>query len=172
MRRRSLVALLSTGIMAAAALSSGACEDDPVAHPCTNIPPGGCPLSDGVACEDPTCLAVYLCRSNNVWELSQMCPAHEGGIADAAGGVLDGGDAEAGDAAAGTPTAEFDASLDAPPGANGGPGCEDLQVPDCSLGLALACGPGCCGCGDLFVCNQGGWDVWGECTDGGIVQGR
>jgi hypothetical protein len=163
-RRRSLVVLFSTGIVVTAALSSGACTDDTVAHPCTNIPPGGCPLSHGVACEDPACLAVYLCRPDNVWELGQLCPVHDAGIADASGDAPDSRDGEAS-----APPASFDASIDAPPGANGGPGCEELQLPDCSLGLALACGAGCCGCGDLFVCNQGGWDVWGACTDAGVV---
>ena len=39
----------------------------------------------------------------------------------------------------------------APFGAFGGPGCADLEPPDCPLGLALSCNA-CCGCEDLFVC--------------------
>jgi hypothetical protein len=57
-----------------------------------------------------------------------------------------------------------DASIDAPPGAYGGPGCGALQSPDCSLGFALACPSGCCDCEDLFVCENGGWNAWGSCT--------
>jgi hypothetical protein len=65
----------------------------------------------------------------------------------------------------------FDADIDAPPGAFGGPGCESLVVPDCALGVALACGAGCCGCEDLYVCENGGWDLWGSCGDAGPQQG-
>ena len=67
----------------------------------------------------------------------------------------------------------FDVSIDAPPGAYGGPGCVDLEQPDCSLGTALACGgtADCCGCQDLYVCSNGGWVPWGECTDAGITPG-
>ena len=45
------------------------CEDNYVVpQPCSNIPAGGCPLSHGVACEDPACEASYACRENNGWE--------------------------------------------------------------------------------------------------------
>lgn len=134
-----------------------ACEDASIAVPCSNIPPGGCPLSRGVACEDPACEAVYLCREGNVWELREHCPPREAG-------VVDGGSA---DVASPSP---FDAGVyDVPPGAFGGPGCTSLQIPDCSLGLALACGEGCCGCEDLFVCEDRGWNLWGACVDGRIT---
>ena len=43
------------------------------------------------------------------------------------------------------------------------PGAVALQAPDCSLGLALACPQGCCGCEDLFVCENGGWSYWATC---------
>ena len=36
------------------------------------------------------------------------------------------------------------------------------QAPDCSLGFALACPMGCCGCEDLFVCQGGGWSYCGD----------
>jgi len=29
--------------------------------------------------------------------------------------------------------------------------------------------PDCCGCVDLWVCDNGGWNIWAECVDGGIV---
>jgi hypothetical protein len=62
-----------------------------------------------------------------------------------------------------------DVSIDVE-GAFGGPGCVDLQAPDCPLGLAISCPNGCCGCEDLFVCRNGGWNLWGQCVDGGITQ--
>lgn len=134
----------------------GACSDRPVPQPCSNIPAGGCPLSRGVACEDPACEAVYLCRPNDVWELHQRCPMRESRSLED-GGI--GPEAE---------SPMFDASIDAPPGAFGGAGCESLQAPDCPLGIALACGAGCCGCEDLFVCENNGWTPWGSCADGRI----
>jgi hypothetical protein len=108
-----------------------------------------------VACDDPTCEAVYACRAGNVWELDHACPPHDAAARPAA-------DANAPDAR--------DASSDAPPGANGGPGCDALQAPDCALGLALVCPVGCCDCEDLFVCQSGGWTLWGTCSpDAGVV---
>lgn len=129
-----------------------ACSDDAVPEPCTNIPPGGCPRSHGVACEDPTCEAIYLCRPNNVWELSERCPARDAAPEPDAQPVAD--------AAPFTPDA-----TNLPPGAYGGPGCEPLQAPDCSVGFAAACGPGCCECEDLFICEDNGWTLWGACGD-------
>ena len=134
-----------------------ACDDGPVPEPCTNIPAGGCPRSRGVACQDPACEAVYLCRPNDVWELYERCPSRDAGARE---------DADVEDADASAPA--FDASIDAPPGAFGGPGCEALQSPDCALGIALSCGPGCCGCEDLYVCEDRGWTLWGTCADGGV----
>jgi hypothetical protein len=147
-----VVALLGAAL---ALVGLASCEDDPTAQPCTGVPEGGCPLSRGVACEDPTCEAVYACRPNNVWELERTCPPREAGAPrDAATDV---------DAAPTEDARAFDASIDAPPGANGGPGCGSLQTPDCSLGLALSCPSGCCGCEDLFVCENGGWTYWATC---------
>lgn len=139
-------------------VAAPACNSDtPTAHECTGVPPGGCPLSHGVACDDPTCEAVYACRSGNVWELDHACPPH-----DAAARPEAATDASVPDVS--------DAAIDAPPGANGGPGCGTLQSPDCSLGFALACPSGCCDCEDLFVCQNGGWTVWGTCSpDAGVA---
>ncbi|HEY8074319.1 MAG TPA: hypothetical protein VIF62_09420 [Labilithrix sp.] len=148
--------------LAAAPLIAIACSDGAASsQPCTDIPEGGCPLSHGVACDDPTCEAVYACNANNTWSLDHACPPH-----DASTG-FDANVADASDASL------FDANIDAPPGAFGGPGCEDLEPPDCELGLVLDCPSGCCGCEDLFVCNNGGWDPWGTCSlDGGIQQSK
>jgi hypothetical protein len=136
-----------------------ACTDEPTARSCTGIPAGGCPRSHGVACEDPSCEAVYLCRANNVWEIEQRCPAKTAPIPGQR-------PEDAGSDAPAAPV--FDAAIDAPPGAFGGPGCDSLQSPECALGLALSCGEGCCGCEDLFVCEAGGWTLWGACADGGL----
>ena len=135
------------------------CEDNYVVpQPCSNIPDGGCPLSHGVACEDPACEAIYACRENNVWEFRANCPGRD------AGGPTDAFVPETG--------TSIDANIDAPPGSFGGPGCEELIEPDCALGIALACGTHCCGCEDLFVCANGGWELWGSCGDAGPEQSR
>lgn len=140
------------GLIASAAF---ACGDSITDTPCVGVPEYGCPLSHGVACEDPTCKAIYACRPNNVWELVKECPNYD----PDAGKIPD----------AGPTTSIIDASPDAPPGAYGGAGCENLQDPDCALGLALACTNGCCGCEDLYVCTNGAWDLWGQCSpDGGV----
>ncbi len=148
------------GVLGLVVTAASACSDDlPIAAPCTNIPQGGCPVARGVSCDDPSCEAVYACRPGDVWELEKACPAREGGArVDGAVASSDAG-------------APFDAAIDAPPGAFGGPGCSSLVLPDCALGLALACGADCCGCEDLFVCREGGWDLWGSCGDGGVRQG-
>jgi hypothetical protein len=153
------VAALSAASALVLAIS---CGDDPTPQPCTGIPDGGCPRSRGVACEDPACRAVYLCRPGNVWELERVCPSSEAGAFDAS--VLDAGE----DA-----SSVVDANIDAPPGAFGGPGCAALQLPDCTLGFALICPTSdCCGCEDLFVCENGGWSPWGVCGDGGPLSTR
>lgn len=133
-----------------------ACGDSPQPIICHDIPAGGCPSDNGVACSDPTCTASYLCNlADGTWVLEGPCAAHEGGAPDAA--------ADAPHEAGTTPK---DASIDAPPGSNGGPGCAPLQPPDCTLGDALACpaSAGCCNCDDLFVCQNGGWNHWGTCN--------
>ena len=151
MKRASLV-LVTLASFAAALIAVPACEDVTADHACTGIPAGGCPLSRGVACEDPACESVYACRPGNVWELDHKCPAHEASVPR-----------EASTDAPAEVSRPFDASADAPPGANGGPGCGPLQTPDCTLAFALSCPSGCCDCEDLFVCQNGGWTYWATC---------
>lgn len=139
-------------------LLASACDSAPTPAPCHEIPDGGCPVDNGAnVCQDPSCDAVYACV-DGAWQLEQTCPPrpHEAGV----NGV------DASDAGS-----TFDANIDAPPGAWGGPGCLDLQMPDCPAGEGLACvqQPDCCGCTDLWACDDGGWTLWGECADGGIV---
>ena len=154
-RSSVIVGALTAAVLAILA----SCSDAPTAETCSDIPAGGCPLSNGVACQDPACTAVYACRPNKVWELDHACPPHDGGVPAEAS-------SEAGAAADASPEGSrpFDASIDAPPGASGGPGCGVLQAPDCTLGFALACPMGCCGCEDLFVCQNGGWNYYATCT--------
>jgi hypothetical protein len=146
-------------ILALVALGAAACDSTPPPRLCDDVPAGGCPLSNGVACEDPTCQAVYACN-DGVWSFDHACPTVDAGIVDATV------DADADEMPA------FDAaSIDAPPGSFGGPGCTDLEAPDCPLGEAIVCGPGCCDCEELYVCVDMGWTDWGSCSpDGGIVQ--
>ena len=156
---RRLRVSLAAALLAGALVAPLACGDGDVpARPCTDIPAGGCPLAHGVACEDPSCEAVYACLPGNLWELRARCPAHDGAAESGTRPSTE-------DAAVGP---AFDASIDAPPGAFGGPGCPSLASPDCPLGVALACARGCCGCEDLYVCANGGWDLWGACGDAGV----
>lgn len=152
--RAPMVAVALVGAASALVASIAAC-DAPLATTCKNVPPGGCPLSHGVACQDPECEAAYACTDDG-WVLHHVCPARDAGrdanvVRDAA-----------------LESASRDAAIDAPPGAYGGPGCGDLQAPDCALGVALGCTSGCCGCEDLFVCKKGGWSLWGICEGGQI----
>jgi hypothetical protein len=155
---RTLVCL---ALGAAFAVAAACTTSSPEAHLCTDVPDGGCPLSYGVACDDPACAAAYACNPDGTWTLDHVCPARDGG---------------GGDAGADTgPAPGFDASgIDAPPGAGGGPGCADPEMPDCWLDQALTCAPGssdpCCGCEDLFVCTGGTQALWGYCRpDAGVV---
>jgi hypothetical protein len=163
MRRSPLALLVSLG--AGAACLALSCEDTSPPVPCVNAPPGGCPEDFGAnVCEDPSCHAVYVCKDGN-WVFDRTCGARDGAAeasspADAAiltreAGGSDGGSLE----------------IDAPLGAFGGPGCISLQEPDCPLGVALACSD-CCGCQDLYVCADGGWNQWGVCADGSAVASR
>jgi hypothetical protein len=154
MRARLLAFLLAFGAATGAVVA--ACDTPPTATRCTNIPEGGCPRQYGVSCEDLSCAAIYLCRAGNVWELERTCPARDGAAGDASGG----------DAGEGGSSRDVDTDVE---GAWGGPGCAPLQPPDCMLGTAVACGgqAGCCGCDDLYVCRDGGWDLWGFCGPGG-----
>lgn len=158
MKRIAIVGLaLAAAALAAIAV---ACSDQQI-QSCHAIPAGGCPLAgNGAECQDPSCAAAYGCdETTGTWIFDHACPAQDGGnVQDAST------DADAGK------DANFDANIDAPPGAFGGPGCVTLQPPDCPLGEALICSAGCCGCSDLWVCNDGGWDPWGTCSDdAGIV---
>ena len=160
MVRQGVVLLLPLAFVAAIFACNNGTQID---HPCTDIPDGGCPLADGLSCDDPACAAVYLCREGNVWELDKTCPLHA--PSDAA--VVDASfDADAADTGK-SPIS--DAAIDAPAGAYGGPGCVELELGDCPLGLALACSSSCCGCDDLYVCNAGNWNFWGYCGPNGPV---
>lgn len=135
-----------------------ACGDTSSPVLCKDIPDGGCPLSHGVACDDPACAAAYACFEGK-WSLDHTCPARDAGPADA-------NDEGATDAS----PPPRDAGFDVPPGASGGPGCADLLPPDCPLATVIACPSNrCCGCEDLFVCADGGWSTWGACGDGGTL---
>jgi len=148
--------------------AAAACNSDPSAViACRDVPDGGCPSDHGATvCDDPTCNAVYACV-NGSWVFDKTCPPHPH---DASVDAL--ADATS-DATVDSTSSIPDVSIDVPPGAYGGPGCSDLQTPDCSLGAALACAtvPGCCDCQNLYVCANGGWNAWGTCGDAGIVPG-
>jgi hypothetical protein len=137
-----------------------ACDSTPTPVECHNIPAGGCPQDNGadVCGGDMSCTAVYDCV-NGGWVFDQMCPprAHDASTDTGASDVT-------------TPVS--DVHLDAPPGSFGGPGCTDLETPDCSVGTALLCAGAtdCCGCTDLWVCQNGAWVSWGTCGDAGVVQ--
>jgi hypothetical protein len=136
-----------------------ACKDTPPPAQCGNLAAPACPEDNGAdVCSDPTCASVYACQSGT-WSFLKDCPAYD---PEAGAHPI-----EAGDDASSAP----DVSIDAPPGAYGGPGCIDLQNPDCALGTAISCGgsAGCCDCQDLYVCQNGSWVTWGACTDAGIV---
>lgn len=134
-----------------AAVLTGCDDATPSVSTCRDIPAGGCPLAHGVACDDPACAAAYACR-DGAWVIDHVCASRDAS-ADARP-VVDAGPA--------------DATIDVP-GANGGPGCGPLQSPDCPLATALSCGASCCGCEDLYVCLDAGWELWGSCADGGAV---
>ncbi len=137
-----------------------ACDEVPAQTPCQNIPTGGCPNNSDSVCQDPTCASIYDCV-NGDWVYDYTCPAPEAGAAP---------DSSTPDAFEEQPTPRDAAGIDAPPGSGGGPGCPDLQSPDCSLDTALACPNGeCCDCEDLWYCQNGGWLPWGQCVDGGLV---
>ena len=157
MRHPLLAVLLAVVIGGPAATS--ACNDPARVAVCNDLAAPGCPADqDADVCSDLQCAAVYAC-DNGTWSMVATCPNYS---ADAAAHPAEAGSGDAASA--------FDAPFDAPPGAFGGPGCVDLQEPDCPLGTALACGgaPDCCGCVDLYVCANGGWVHWGACVDGGL----
>ena len=148
--------LLLTACVAVGTLAALACDSFIASTPCNEIPDGGCPFQGGGECMDPTCAVIYSCNSaDGGWSFMQQCPARDAGSLDGASEAA--------------PMMDAGYDIDAPPGAFGGPGCEDLELPDCPLGEALICGSGCCGCEDLYICDDGGWNPWGECTDAGPV---
>jgi len=156
--------LFGIGMLAA---SVPACDGTLIAAlDCPRIPEGGCPESGATrnGCDDGACSALYECRALNAtgregsWSFVRECPARparlDAGLGDAA---TDAADGAARDAAA--------VPADLPPGATGGPGCIDLELPDCALGVGYGCSSACCGCEELFVCVDGGWDSWGFCQN-------
>jgi hypothetical protein len=128
--------------------------DEPVR--CKSIPDGGCPVRAGVDnCFDRSCAALYRCNADLSWTQTKVCPERpDAGTPDAS--VIDA-------------VAPRDVTIDAPPGAGGGPGCGDLTLPDCNLLFAIGCPQGCCGCEDVFVCANGGWNTWGVCANGQLT---
>lgn len=150
--RLACLSLVPLGLVVALAAACSAFADLPNQQACHGIPEGGCPGSGRLDCKDPSCAAVYTCEPDGGWAFAVACPAHDASAHDARQPV------------------GRDADIDVPPGAYGGPGCGDLQSPDCNLGVALVCPAGeCCGCQDLFVCGDGGWNLWGACEDGGAI---
>jgi hypothetical protein len=153
--------------LALCGLAVEACDSTPFPAACNDIPAGGCPEDNGAeVCSDCTCESVYAC-DNGKWVFAQTCPQR----ACEAGTTVD-ASVEA-DAAPSDVTV-VDVGFVVPPGAYGGPGCTDLETPDCSLGTALACAntPDCCGCSDLWVCQDQGWVIWGSCGDAGITPNK
>ena len=160
LHRRATRAILLVLACGAGAVAF-ACNDGTPDTPCREIPPDGCPAYGSKTCDDPSCFNIFQCVLGE-WSYDHACPAHDGDASFDAQPPLD----------AHRGSQLIDASgIDAPPGAGGGPGCADLQMPDCPLALALACSSGdCCGCDSLFVCEGGGWTAWGSCADGGVTQ--
>jgi hypothetical protein len=154
-----LALLVPVGV---AILAAPACNNPPQPAVCQDLQPPACPTDlDADVCMDVECASVYVC-DNGTWSFVQTCPSYspEAGVYPV----------EAGPDA----STEFDAPFDAPPGTYGGPGCVDLEMPDCSLGTGLGCtgAEDCCGCTDLYVCDSGAWVLWGQCVDGGVTPNK
>jgi hypothetical protein len=159
--------VVASGIAAAVlgyALIS-ACTAAPLHDFCTDIPEHGCPGTDSTNCEDTTCAAIYSNDSSCVWTFVVKCPNFRPHV-DAGPDAADADasrDGEARDARV------RDAGFVLPQGASG-EGCSpELESPDCPVELALQCAY-CCGCQDLYVCVDAGWNLWGECDDGGGIR--
>jgi hypothetical protein len=155
---RSVRALLLSGLLPFS-IGFVACQSSEVdIVRCKNIPAGGCPDRAGVDdCLDRTCTELYRCNADQSWTKTSVCVGNEAGAVDAS--VAD-------------TRPPRDVSIDAPPGAGGGPGCGDLTLPDCNLLYALECPRDCCGCEDIFICANGGWNAWGTCVGGQIAPAR
>lgn len=158
---RLLVLALSAGTAVAA------CEGTLIAPTdCGEIPAGGC-IDKGSTvdqCEDRSCTALYACHAldpvepiRGAWEPQRECPARPAPELDAS----------AVDAATEAGRGRSDAAFppDLPSGAFGGPDCVSLELPDCALAVGYGCTTNCCGCEELFVCANGGWDSWGTCVE-------
>ncbi len=142
-------------VLAACAAVPLACNGDPTLVVCRDVPDGGCPIQEN-ACSDPACVAVYACdHVSGTWSLDHTCPPHP--------------PVDAGPDVAPPEASPRDVDVDVP-GASGGPGCPDLEPPDCPLATAAACPTDCCGCEDLYVCQGGGWTAWGACVNGAITK--
>lgn len=145
---------LVAGALSCGVLAVFACDQTTYAVQCGAIPRDGCP-NRGDACHDKSCARLYTCGADGEWYPVRTC---EGFDPDA--GAFEG---------AAPRDASRDVSLDVE-GAHGGPGCDDLQIPDCTLALAASCTAGCCGCVDVFVCQGGAWRVWGRCEAGELIE--
>ncbi len=153
-----------------------ACTDAPLHDYCTGIPAGGCPGLDGSNCLDPTCEAIYSNDLECKWTFVTKCPNYkapkDGGPAD---GARDGppGDARGEGRAPDAHAHARDAGFVLPDGAAGVLDCPMLELPDCDVASAAECPPqaNCCGCQDLWTCvdPDAGWNLWGECDDGGAL---
>jgi hypothetical protein len=162
-------AVLGAWALAVGALAVGCDQGAYSAQTCGGvpIPQNGCPLSDDDSeCSDSCCAAAYTCESSQ-WVFEHTCPSYDGGAncrdANVGSSTVGGAGATICDAA----------EVDAPPGANGGTGCIDLEPPDCPVGEVLTCGAASCtelGCSSLFYCVGGEWVFWGGCgEDGGLM---
>ncbi len=163
--RRVYYATSAAAVAFVTVVLAAACGGDiEQAAPCGEIPTGGCPKPDGT-CSDPTCVSIYACI-DGAWRFASAC--NNDGATRAS--TSDAGDAGGRDSSASDAAIARDAGFVVPPGANGGPGCGTLQPPDCPLALALSCSlDSCCGCEDLYVCRNGGWDTWGTCRNGNLT---
>jgi hypothetical protein len=150
---------MALSVAVAVALAAGCDQSDPISAPCRDIPANGCPLlDDDSECTDRCCAAAYSC-SDGTWTLEHACPQFQGCDAGTSTPVEDAG-------------SYCDvAGFDAPPGAGGGEGCVALISPDCPLSEALVCSINpCLACEAFFVCTDGAWILWGECSaEGGVT---
>lgn len=144
--------------MSAALALAVACQDMPKIIPCDTIPEGGCNATRGGTCEDPVCEALYRCIDGS-WTQTATCePSADAGVTH---------DASAEDA-------QLDAALCSDgPVFDGAVGCRPaLQLPDCSLEVALGCAESACstGCEDFFGCTDEGWELYAYCdTQAGLI---
>jgi hypothetical protein len=165
LRPRTFCAWLALASVAAAA---SACSDSSLTIYCTGIPEGGCPgdPAEDFCDQDSTCASIYTCEQGNTWTFVTKCPGYSPPKDAGADGSRD----ATLDAHASADAHARDVGFSLPEGAAGGPGCPDLDDTDCPVETAVACGVGCCGCVDLWVCVDGGWNAWGECGEAGTIE--